>query len=85
MGILMKMLTLPVMGPINATVWIAEKLTEQAEQETYDEGAVRAQLMELELHFDLGEISEDAYLAAEEVLLDRLRIIREYQATKLQR
>jgi hypothetical protein len=43
---------------------------------------VRGQLMEMELRLDLGEISEEEYLEVEEVLLERLRIIRERQAAE---
>lgn len=82
MGFLIDLLTFPVMGPIKGVIWIAEKVTEQAEKELYDEDAVRGQLMEFELRYDLGEISEQEYLEAEEVLLERLRIIRERQAAK---
>jgi hypothetical protein len=34
------------------------------------------------LRFDLGEISEDDYLKAEEILLDRLKVAREHQAAE---
>jgi uncharacterized membrane protein len=80
MGFLGKVLTSPVLGPIQGVIWIAENLVEQAERELYDGEAVRGRLMELELRYDLGEISEEEYLAAEETLLERLRIIR--QATE---
>ena len=80
MGFLTDLLTLPVLGPIKGVIWIGEKMVEQAEKELYDEGAVRGQLMELELRYDLGEIGEDEYLEAEEILLQRLRVIRERQA-----
>jgi hypothetical protein len=80
MGFLMDLLTFPVLGPIKGVIWIAEKVNEQAEKELYDEDAVRGQLMELELRYDLGEISEEEYMAAEEALLERLRVIRERQA-----
>jgi hypothetical protein len=60
--------------------WIAKKVAEQADKELYDEEKVRGQLMELELKYDLREISEEEYLAAEEILLGRLRISRERQA-----
>ena len=82
MGFLTNLLTLPVMGPIKGVVWIAEKVNEQVEKELYDEDAVRGKLMELELRLDLGEISEEEYTEAEEVLLERIRIIRERQASK---
>jgi hypothetical protein len=81
-GFLLDLLTLPVTGPIKGVIWIAEKVTEQAEKELYDEDAVRGKLMELELRYDLGEISEEEYLAAEEALLERLRVIRERQAAE---
>jgi hypothetical protein len=85
MGLLTKILLFPVTGPIDGTLWIADKLLEQAEGEIYDEGKVRAQLMELELRLDLGEIDEDTYQEAEDFLLARLREIREYKAAKAQR
>ncbi len=82
MGILTDLLTFPVSGPINGVLWIADKLLEQAENEMYDEGKVRATMMELELKLDLGEISEEDYLEAEEILLERLKEIRAYKAAK---
>lgn len=85
MGLLSKILLFPITGPLDGTLWIADKLLEQAEGEIYDEGKVRAQMMELELRLDLGEIDEESYFEAEEFLLGRLREIREYKAAKAQR
>jgi hypothetical protein len=82
MGFLTDLLTFPVLGPIKGVIWIAEKVAEQADKELYDAEAVRGKLMELELRYDLGEISEEEYLAAEETLLERLRVIRERQAAE---
>jgi len=82
MGMLLDLLTLPVTGPINGTIWIAEKLLEQAENEMYDEGKVRAKLMELETLLDLGDISEEEYTAAEDDLLQRMREIRAFKAAR---
>ena len=80
MGLVMNLLTLPVSGPFRGAMWIVQKLAEQAEHTMYDEGAVRAQLMELELRYDLKEINEDEYLAAEEELLAQLKAVREHHA-----
>ena len=80
MGFLINLLTFPVTGPIKGVVWIAEKVAEEADKKLYDEDAIRGQLMELELRYDLEEISEEEYLEAEEILLERLRIIRERKA-----
>jgi hypothetical protein len=82
MGLLLKLLTLPVSGPIEGVVWIAKKVAEQADKELYDPEGVHGQLMELELRYDLEEISEEEYLATEQILLERLRIGRERQAAE---
>ena len=78
MSMLVDLLTLPVSGPIRGLIWIAERLIEEAEHEMYDESAVRAKLVELEQHFDLDEMSEEEYLAAEEDLLAQMRVIRKH-------
>ncbi len=80
MGFLTNLLTLPVLGPIKGVMWIARQVAEHAERELYDEDAVRGQIQELEMRYDLGEIGEEEYLAAEERLLARLRTIRERKA-----
>jgi hypothetical protein len=79
MGFLFDLLTFPVTGPIKGVVWIAEKVAEQAEQEFFNEDKIRGQLMELELRYDLGEIGKEEYLAAEDILLERLRAARDRQ------
>lgn len=79
MGIL-SLLTFPVTGPIQGVIWLAEKLSEQAEHELYNEEAVRSQLIELELSYDMGEIDEDTFEQAEALLLARLKEIRDYKA-----
>lgn len=79
MGWLIDLLTFPLMGPVKGVVWIAEKIAEQADKELYSEEAVRGKLLELELRYDLGEISEEEYLEGEETLLRLLRAARERQ------
>lgn len=80
MSSLLDLLTLPVSGPIKGVLWVARKVAEQAEKEFYDEDAVRGKLLELELRYDLGEISEEEYNTLEEVLMERLREIRRHLA-----
>lgn len=80
MGTFVTLVAFPVLGPIKGVIWLAEKVLEQAERELYDEEAVRGRIEELELRYDLGEISQEEYLAAEEELLERLRAIRKRQA-----
>lgn len=74
---LLGLLTFPVTGPLQGALWVAQKLTEQAEKEFFNEDTVRGQLMELEIRLDLGEVTEEDFNQAEEMLLARLRLIRE--------
>jgi hypothetical protein len=71
--LLFNILTFPVSG----VIWIAEQIAGEVDRQFYDESAIRAELMELELRCDAGEITDEEYLQAEETLLDRLRISRE--------
>jgi hypothetical protein len=71
MGLITGLLTLPL-APLRGTVWVAERILEQAESEFYDEGAIRSQLMEIEAARDAGELSDEAAAEAEDILLERL-------------
>jgi hypothetical protein len=79
---LLSALAFPVLGPIKGVMWVAQKVGEQAENTIYNPETVHGQLMELELKFDLGEISEADFNEAEETLLARLRFIRERNKTE---
>jgi hypothetical protein len=71
MGLITGLLTLPL-APVRGTVWIAERVKEQAEGELYDEEAIQEQLMELQALHDAGEIGDDELAMAEDELLERL-------------
>lgn len=77
MGLLIDILTFPVLGPIRGTRWIGAKVAEQADHEMYDPERVQSELMELEMRYELGEIGEAAFEAAERDLLVRLEAIRQ--------
>ncbi len=71
MGLLTGLLTLPL-APVRGTVWIAERLLEEAERELGDENAVHRRLAELEVRHELGEISDEELAEAEDALLAQL-------------
>ena len=75
MGILTGLLLLPL-APLRATVWLAERLTEYAERELADESTVRRLLVEAEIAFESGELSESEYEIVEDELLARLEAAR---------
>jgi Gas vesicle protein G len=80
-GLITGLLTLPL-APVRGTVWLAERIKEQAEAELYDEDVIRAQLMDIEAAREAGEIGEDEATQAEDQLLERLIAAREMGADR---
>lgn len=77
MGILTGLLTLPL-APVRGTVWLAEKLVEEAERELGgDEASLRRRLAEADVQHDLGRLTDEEYEALEDELLERLERLRE--------
>jgi len=75
MGFLTGVLLLPL-APLSATIWLAERLADYAEQELADASNVRRLLVEAEIAFDSGQLSESEYELVEDELLARLEAAR---------
>jgi chorismate mutase len=75
MGLFTALLTLPL-APVRGTVWIAEKVQEQAELELYDESTIQQQLAELAAARENGTYDEDEIERAEDMLIERLLELR---------
>jgi hypothetical protein len=75
MGLIMGLLTLPL-APVRGTVWLAERIQEQAEREYYDESAIRAGLQEVEQARAAGGVDEHELDEIEDALIERLLEIR---------
>ena len=78
MGLIVGLLTLPL-APVRGTVWLAERIQEQAERELYDESAIRAGLLEIEEARATGEVDERELDEIEDALIERLLEIRGLQ------
>jgi Gas vesicle protein G len=76
MGFLTGLILLPL-APLRGTIWIAEKLAEVAEHELDDDATVRRLLVEAEIAFESGELTEEDYELVEDGLLERLELARE--------
>jgi Gas vesicle protein G len=76
MGFVTGLILFPL-APLRGTIWIAEKLTGVAERELDDEVTVRRLLVEAEIAFESGELTEDEYELVEDELLERLELARE--------
>lgn len=72
----------PITLPAKGLLFIFEKIAEAVDQERLDEGKVQGKLMELEMRYELGEMSEGEYLEQEEALLEWLNAIREHKAAQ---
>ena len=71
-----------LLAPIKGIIFLAEKINEVVEKETSDEGSIKERLMELQLKFEMDEISEVEYDQKEDDLLKLLENIREEKQNK---
>ena len=71
MGLITGLLTLPL-APVRGTVWVAEQVLEEAERQYYDEGAILAQLQDIESARADGTMEEEDAARAEEALVARM-------------
>jgi hypothetical protein len=71
MGLFTGLLLLPL-APIRGTIWIAERLAEQAEREADPETVIRRLLLEAEAELEEGRLTEAEFDQIEDELLERL-------------
>ena len=71
MGLLTGLLTLPL-APVRGTLWIAERLLDEAERELHDPALIEEQLSEAEQAHERGELTDEEFSELEEDLLGRL-------------
>jgi Gas vesicle protein G len=84
MGLFVGLLTLPL-APIRGTVWIAEKLAEEAARELDEGRRIRRELSEAELAYERGELTVEELERIEDELLERLRLAGELDASDWRR
>jgi hypothetical protein len=71
MGLLTGLLTLPL-APVRGTIWVAERVLDEAERQLNDPEAIEQQIIEAEAAHDRGELSEQEFEQIEDELLARL-------------
>jgi hypothetical protein len=69
------LITLPL-APVRGTVWVAEQVAAEADRQLYDESRIRSELLQVEMAYDEGRISEEERANLEEDLFERLAIAR---------
>lgn len=70
-GLLTGLLTLPL-APVRGTIWVAERVLEEAERQLNDPEEIERQIVEAEDAHERGELSEEEFEQLEEELLERL-------------
>jgi hypothetical protein len=79
LGLLSDLLLLPVLGPVRGLRFIAEQVKEEVDAEldpARRAEQVQAELIRLSVQRDLGQISDDDYVAREAALLEQLNALQ---------
>jgi len=66
-------------APIKFPVWIAKKLSESAEKEMTDDSRIYEDLLNLQMRYELEEVSDEEYDRQETRLMEKLEEIRKYK------
>lgn len=80
MGLISGLLTLPL-APVRGTVWVAEKIQEEAERQFYDPAVIRRELEDVETLRQAGEITDEEAEQYEDELVERLMESRRRNST----
>jgi hypothetical protein len=79
MGILKHILFWPVTGPLFLAEFSLNKVQGVVREELTDDTRIKAELMELQLKLELGDIDDAEYVAQEALLMQQLREIRNWR------
>lgn len=79
MGLLKHLLFWPYTGPRFLTEFSLRQVEGVIREELTDDASVRAELLELQLALELGDIDDDEFVAREALLMQRLREIRDWR------
>lgn len=72
----------PIFLPIKGIHFIAKKLSDMAEEDLTDISKIQEELLDLQMRYEMDEISEEEYNKKEAKLLERLEAIRKYEEEK---
>ena len=65
--------------PCKMVKWVGDNLHESAEDQLTDDSRVSEQLLELQMRYELDEISDEEYAQGETELMAELEAIRKYK------
>jgi len=76
MGLFSGLVTLPL-APVRGAAWVTQQVADEADRQLYDEDQIRREMLQLEMDYDEGKISEEERTHMEDALFERLEIARE--------
>lgn len=79
MGLVTGLLLLPFTAPAHGFRFFLERIRDEAEAALLDEGRAFAELVDLSMRRNAGQLSDGEFAAQEAELLERLSSIREYR------
>jgi chorismate mutase len=74
-GLITGILGLPL-APVRGTIWVAEQIRQQAEDELYDPARIREQLEAVDRARTEGDLTDDEATRLEDELVERLMVAR---------
>ena len=60
-------------APIKGIIWVGKKIEDMSQEELSDKEKIKEKLMELQLRYELDEITEEEYNQKERELLEYLK------------
>ncbi len=69
----------PFLIPVKGMVWIGATLKRAAEEELTDESKIQERLLDLQMRFEMDEMTEEEYDRREGKLMQNLEAIRKYK------
>lgn len=66
-----------LLAPMRLPVWLAQRVRQMAVDEITDESKVQEELLEIQMRFELDEMTEEEYRNKETRLMERLDKIRQ--------
>lgn len=80
--LLSEILMAPWAGPARLVGFVVNNINEQVKAEYLDEGKVQAELLDLTMRYDRGEIDDEGYKEQEASILQHLNDIRKYKESE---
>jgi hypothetical protein len=78
-GLLKELVLLPL-APVRGTAWVADQIAEEADRRLYDEDNIKREMIQLDLDYEEGELSDQERETMENDLLERLAVARQRAA-----